>query len=96
MLLEHEFRLHTDASDIGISAVLTQDLGEGEKPISFVSRQLNAAEKKLSVTEKELLVVIFGTKQIRCYLYGRKFTLIIEHRALEWLLKLRELSAKLN
>ena len=81
MLPEHEFRLHTDASDIGISAVLTQDLGRGERPISFASRQLNASERKLSVTEKELLAVIFGTKQFRCYLYGRKFTLITDHRA---------------
>lgn len=96
MLPEHEFRLHTDASDIGISAVLAQDLGEGERPISFASRQLNAAEKKLSVTEKELLAVIFGTKQFRCYLYGRKFTLITDHRALGWLLKLKEPSAKLT
>jgi hypothetical protein len=87
MLPEHEFRLHTDASNIGFSAVLTQDLGEGERPISFASRQLNAAEKKLSVTEKELLDVIFGTKQFRCYLHGRKFTLITDHRALGWLLK---------
>jgi hypothetical protein len=57
---------------------------------------LNAAEKKLSVTEKELLAVIFGTKQYRCYLYGRKFTLVTDHRALCWLLKLEDPSAKLT
>jgi hypothetical protein len=96
MLPEHEFRLHTDANDIGICAVLAQDLGEGERPISFASRQLNAAEKKLSVTEKELLAVIFVTKQFRCYLYGRKFTLITDHKPLGWLLKLKEPSAKLT
>ena len=48
------------------------------------------------MTEKELLAVIFGTKQFRCYLYGRKFTLITDHRALGWLLKLKEPSAKLT
>jgi hypothetical protein len=52
MLPEHEFRLHTDASDIGTSAVLTQDVSEGERPLIFASTQLTAAENKLSVTEK--------------------------------------------
>jgi hypothetical protein len=36
MLPEHEFRLHTDASDIGISAVLAQDLGEVESRLALI------------------------------------------------------------
>lgn len=92
----HEFRLHTDASDHGISAVLTQVQEGKERPISYASRQLNATERNLTVTEKELLAVVYGTKQFRCYLYGRKFTLVTDHRALCWLLKLRDPSAKLT
>lgn len=57
---------------------------------------MTPAEKKLSVTEKELLAVVYGTKQFRCYLYGRKFTLVTDHRALCWLLKLKDPSAKLT
>jgi hypothetical protein len=90
----HEFRLHTDASDQGIAAVLTQVQDGKERPISYASRQLTPSEKKLTVTEKELLAVIFGTKQFRCYLYGRKFTLVTDHRALCWMLKLKDPSAK--
>ena len=37
-----------------------------------------------------------GTKQYRFYLFGRPFTLITDHRALKWMLKLREPSAKLT
>lgn len=92
----HEFRLHTDASVLGVSAVLTQMQEGSERPTSFASRQLNAAEKNLSITEKELLAVVFCTKQFRCYLYGRKFTLGTDHRAPCWLLKLKEPSAKLT
>jgi hypothetical protein len=54
----HEFRLHTDTSDHGILAVLAQVEEGKERPISYASRQLTPAEKKLSVTEKELLAVV--------------------------------------
>jgi hypothetical protein len=91
----HEFRLHTDASHEGIAAVLTQVQDGKERPISYASRQLTPSDKKLTVTEKELLAVIFGTKQFRCYLYGRKFTLITNHRALCLMLKLKDPIAKL-
>jgi hypothetical protein len=91
----HEFQLHTDASDQGISAILTQ-IRNGQEPVSYASRQLKMAEKKLSFTEKELQAVIFGTKQYRYYLYGRKFTLVTDHRSLCWLLKLEDPSAKLT
>jgi hypothetical protein len=84
----HEFQLHTDASDQRISAVLTQIQNGQERPISYASRQLNTAEKKLAL--------IFGTKQYRCYLYGRKVILVSDHRALCWLLKLQYTSAKLT
>jgi hypothetical protein len=70
MLLEHEYRLHLDARDVDVSTVLTQDFSKDERPISFVNRQLTAAEKKLSMTQKELLALIFGTKQFRCYIYA--------------------------
>lgn len=56
----------------------------------------NVAEKNLSMTETELAAVIFGIKQFRCCIYGHKFTLITDHKALGWLLKLKEMSAKLS
>jgi hypothetical protein len=36
---------------------------------------LSTAEKKLPVTERELLATVFGTKQLRSHFYNRKFTL---------------------
>jgi hypothetical protein len=50
----------------------------------------------MSVTEKELLAVIYGTKQYRCYLFGRPFVLVTDHSALRWMLKLKDPSAKLT
>jgi hypothetical protein len=66
-----------DASTKAIGAVLSQLRNGEETPIAYCSRQLNSAESKYSVTELELLAFIFATKQFRCYLYGRRFTVCI-------------------
>jgi len=41
------FKLTTDASDIGVAAILSQNYDNSEKVISYASRVLNDAEKKL-------------------------------------------------
>jgi hypothetical protein len=46
---EHEFQINMNASDMGLSPVLTHIQERKERPISFVSRQLNTVGKKLSV-----------------------------------------------
>ena len=57
--------LQTDASDVGLGAVLTQfDLSGHEHVISYASRSLSDREKRYSATEKEhwlscLLLIIF-------------------------------------
>jgi hypothetical protein len=42
---DQTFILSTDASDYAISAILSQLHGNKERPISFASRMLNAAER---------------------------------------------------
>jgi hypothetical protein len=59
---DQPFILSTDASDYAISAILSQLHGDKERPISFASRMLNAAERNYSTTQKELLAVVFGTQ----------------------------------
>jgi hypothetical protein len=65
--------LSKDASNKGIGAVLAQGQLGKELPISYASRSLNMAERNYSTSEKELLVIVWGTKHFRPYLYGKKF-----------------------
>jgi transposase InsO family protein len=90
------FIVACDAPTKAIGAVLSQVRNGEERPVAYCSRQLNSAESKYSVTELELLAFLFATKQFWCYLYGRKFTVHTDHRALKWLLNLQDPSSRLT
>lgn len=89
---EKLFTLTTDASNVALGAVLSQ---QGH-PICFASRTLNEHELHYSTTEKELLAMVWATKYFRPYLYGRKFVINSDHRPLQWLHNLREPNSKLQ
>lgn len=74
--------LATDASPVGISAVLSHSINEEEKPIAFASRSLTEAERNYSQLDREALAIIFGVSHFFDYLYGRHFVLITDNKPL--------------
>ncbi|MEL6816472.1 MAG: RNase H-like domain-containing protein, partial [Cyanobacteria bacterium J06598_3] len=76
----------TDASDVGLGAVLSQLHPEGERVVSFASATLSSAQRKYSVTEREALAARWAVEHWHRYLFGQHFTLRTDHQALQSLL----------
>ncbi|XP_061708233.1 uncharacterized protein K02A2.6-like [Cydia pomonella] len=74
--------LTCDASSLGVGAVVSHITPDGERPVAYASRTLNAAEKGYSQIEREALSIIFGVRKFHQYLYGREFTLRTDHKPL--------------
>ena len=63
----HSFILDTDASDTAIAGVLSQwDDGDAAvHPCMFLSRKLQPAETRYTVTERECLAIVYAVQQCK-------------------------------
>ena len=55
---EGKFRIETDASGLAIGGVLSQELDGMWKPIAFLSRTMQTAERNYEIYDKELLAIV--------------------------------------
>src|SRR5258708_30221449 len=88
---EGQYVLDVDASNWAAGAVLQQQQNGVLRVIAYSSRMFNDCELKYCITRKELAAMIFGLKQFRQYLLGRKFLVRSDHAALQYLRSAKEL-----
>ncbi|XP_055542831.1 uncharacterized protein K02A2.6-like [Wyeomyia smithii] len=78
--------LYADASPVGLGAVLVQrDSGSTPRVISFASKGLSDAERIYPQTQREALAVVWAVEKFYLYLFGLKFTIFSDHKALEYI-----------
>jgi reverse transcriptase/RNaseH (fragment) len=88
--------LYTDASRVGIGAILKQKQNDGElHPIRYFSKKLLDYQQNYSATELECLAIIEAIEYWHHYLYGRKFTVITDHQALKCLKNIKKPNSRL-
>ena len=92
-----QLRIYSDASDVAIGAVLveypadtdmdpmtvatTADFPTG-KVLAFCSKTLTDTEKRYTVSDRELLAVVYAVEKFHTYLH-KKFQVVTDHAALE-------------
>ncbi|GJX60190.1 reverse transcriptase domain-containing protein [Tanacetum coccineum] len=81
------FELTCDASDFAVGTVLGQKNDKNFHPIYFARKTLNPAQQKDTVTEKELMAVVFAFDKFRSYLILSKTIVYTDHSALKHLFK---------
>ncbi len=90
--LSKPFILHTDFSNYGCGAVLSQVDPEGlEYMVACASRSLNDHEKMYCSFQGEMLAVVWAVRLFRFYLQSAPFTVVTDHQPLQWILQRQEL-----
>lgn len=81
--LQRGYILMTDASMEGVAGILCQKDEDGNLGIvSLASRGLSIAEKRYTVTELELLAIIYSVTKFRTYVLGVNLEIWTDHNAL--------------
>ena len=90
------FRLYTDASNLGLGAILSQKQEGKERIICCASRTLTPSEVNYSTTKKECLALVWGIGTFRSFLVATHFEVVTDHYSLQWLRSMKNESALLH
>ena len=76
-------RLITDASPVGLGAILEQEQSDGTfTPVMFASRSLTDTERRYAQFETEALGIVWGVEHFHLYLLGIHFEIPTDHKPL--------------
>ena len=89
------FVLRTDASDIGLGAVLLQADGDVLRPVAYASKKLSETETRYATVEKECYAIVWAMRKFEPYLYGQEFTLETDHQSLQYMHRLKVSNGRL-
>ena len=88
--MKEPFILYTDASQFANGTILSQVQHGLERIICYASKALNKAQSCYSTTKREFLAVVNYTKHFKHYFLGRRFKIMADHGALQWLHNFKE------
>ncbi|XP_060210188.1 uncharacterized protein LOC132637057 [Lycium barbarum] len=89
------FELMCDASGFAMGAVLGQKRDKIFHPIYYASKTLNSAQMNYTVTEQELLAIVFAFEKFRAYLLGTHVIVHTDHAALRYLMTKKDAKPRL-
>nr|GFA16108.1 reverse transcriptase domain-containing protein [Tanacetum cinerariifolium] len=89
------FELMCDASDYAVGAVLGKRKDKYFRPIHYTSKILLDAQTNYTVTEKELLAVVYAFEKFRSYLVLSNTIVYTDHSALKYIFNKQDAKLRL-
>jgi len=95
--LDKEMRVEADMSDFAIGGVLLMKCEDKRwRPVAYISKSLNEAERNYEIHDKEMLAIIRCLEAWRHFLEGAKdwFEIWMDHKNLEYFMKAQKLNQR--
>ena len=89
------FEVMCDASGVALGVVLGQRKNKILHPIYYASKALNEAQKNYTVTEQELLALVFAFEKFPSYLIGTRCIVHNDHSTLRYLMAKKDAKPRL-
>ena len=89
------FEIMCDASDFAMGVVLGQRKEKIFKTIYYASRTFNEAQENYSITEKEMLAVVFACEKFRQFILGSNVIIHTNHAAITYRMSKKEAKPRL-
>ena len=89
------FEVMCNASGVALGVVLRQRRNKILHPIYYASKALNEAQKNYTVTEQELLAVVFAFEKFRSYLLGTRVIVHTNHSTMRYLMAKKDAKPRL-
>ncbi|GFX30552.1 retrovirus-related Pol polyprotein from transposon 17.6 [Trichonephila clavipes] len=93
---EKPYTIHSDASQIGIAACLSQKCGDKCYPIAYASQKLSKTQQSWSTIEREAFAIVWSLKKFEVWVFGTEIEFYTDHNPLPYLTKSAPQSARLQ
>ncbi|GFT24527.1 retrovirus-related Pol polyprotein from transposon 17.6 [Trichonephila clavipes] len=90
------YTIHSDASQIGIAACLSQKCGDKCYPIAYASQKLSKTQQSWSTIEREAFAIVWSLKKFEVWVFGTEIEFYTDHNPLPYLTKSAPQSARLQ
>ena len=79
------FSIMTDASDVGVGAVLLQKQDDDMIILEFASTRFSEAQRRWSTREREAFAIVWAVSRFHDYVVAGPFTVFSDHQSLQWM-----------
>ncbi|GFW78970.1 retrovirus-related Pol polyprotein from transposon opus [Trichonephila clavipes] len=90
------YTIHSDASQIGIAACLSQKCDGKCYPIAYASQKLSKTQQSWSTIEREAFAIVWSLKKVEVWVFGTEIEFYTDHNPLPYLTKSAPQSARLQ